>query len=130
MAQKFIAEVQYNDLKGTVAADGYDSPPLFKISEYVKLPSEYWPVGLSFSKLDPDNEGNIPFVIYAVDKNKVGENHDEIQEFLKNNNYKLTVEAFNREMPITAFGAFFKRLDIKMLQKEFDNADIEIKEGD
>ena len=52
MGEKVIAETQYNDLLGTAAFDGHESPPVYELAECSEMPSEsYWPVGFDLFPL-------------------------------------------------------------------------------
>ena len=65
------ASVQYGDLRGEVAIDGYAGPPLFEMGKLANIPAEYFPIGFYLS----GGEGTFPagtilLSVAAVEKEK------------------------------------------------------------
>lgn len=114
MANKFVASTQYGDLKGTVAFDGHEGPPLDQLAELTDMTGEYFPVGVYFYRLNPDEDGKIPFEVVAVRCDKVGTTWDEVTQFAKQEEH-IPVYGFSGRIALSEFDVFFKRIDIKAL---------------
>ena len=124
MGEPFVAFTQYNDLKGTAAFDGHDGPPLFELVEKTDMPKEgYWPVGFEFFRLHPDETGNIPFTLVAVKCEETGHKIEDVIEYASKAN-ELPVYRFDGALRPDDFGYLFKRIDIKVVQKELKHANI------
>jgi hypothetical protein len=116
MADPFTASVQYDDLKGYVAIDGYDGPPLHELVKYCAMPGGYFPVGFSLFRFDPCEDGKLPFCIVAVRCDVVGTTMGEIVNYAREHD-ELPVYSFDGMIDPTCFPALFKRVDVKVLDK-------------
>ena len=118
MGDLFNVSTQYNDIVGGAAFDGHDGPPLFELAKKSRMPEQgYWPVGFELFRLDPDEEGNIPFTLLAVMCEETGEKIDDILEHAKTAE-KLTLYRYQGTLKPADFGWLFKRIDIKALRKD------------
>ena len=124
MGEKVIAETQYNDLLGTAAFDGHESPPVYELAECSEMPSEsYWPVGFELFRLDPDEEtGKVPFTLLAVKNDEVGD--IEKLEQLAKNAAEIRVYRFHGELDSKKFPFYFKRIDIKVTKRCLKDANV------
>lgn len=117
MPEPFTAGVQYDDLKGEVAVDGHDGPPLHDLAKLTDMPADYFPVGLSLWRLDPAEDGMIPFEVVAVDTAKTGKSMGEIIAYAKAQ-AEVPVHAFRGKIAPAKFGAYFRRFDMKLLTQD------------
>ena len=126
MGDKFYAETQYGDLVGTAAFDGHKHPPLFELTERSNMPSEgYWPIGFELFRLDPNEDGKIPFALLAVKCEEAGDTIDDIIKYAKAAK-ELSVYRFEGELKPTEFSFLFKRIDIKAARKDLPHAKIDL----
>ncbi len=117
MAYSFVADCQYNDLKGTTAFDGYDGPPLDELAKRSEMPSDYVPVGFELFRLDPAENGKIPFHVVAVRRDEVGATADAIVGFARENR-KLPIHRFEAEICPEEFRSVFKRIRINAIEPD------------
>ena len=118
------ASVQYGDLRGEVAIDGYAGPPLFEMGKLANIPAEYFPIGFYLS----GGEGTFPagtilLSVAAVEKEKYGKSVDEIIKKLKNN--KIHAKAFRAQVKLEDLFKHIKRLHLTAISKAFQDIDIE-----
>jgi len=123
MADTFIAAVQYGDLRGTVALDGHTGPPLDELAAKTSMPAGYVPVGFSFHRLDPDDDGTIPFAVVAVECDQVGASMDDVMEYARSHD-EVPVYSFDGQLSLAEFPALFKRFDMKVLTKHLRDANV------
>jgi hypothetical protein len=123
MGERFIASEQYDDLKGTIAIDGHEGHFLHQLRKYVEAPDGYWPVGLSLSVLKPNEKGKIPFTLVCVKTSEAGGAMDEIIQFAKTAE-ELQVYRFDGEVEADELWAMIKRLDIKLLDRNLEGANV------
>ena len=123
MAEPFKASVQYGDLKGYVAFDGHDGPPLRELAERTNMPGGYFPVGIELFRLLPDDKGMIRFRIVAVDTEQTGVTMDEIIKFAKSHD-ELPVYPFDGQMEAEEFAAHFKRFNLTAVDKSLKHFNI------
>lgn len=116
MAERFGASVQYDDLKGTAAMDGADSPPLIMMAKRTDMPSGYFPVGFRLFRIHPDENGMIQFQIVAVKTDQTGATMDDIVKYAQSHP-DVPVYSFDGEASAQEFGAYFKRVEIAVLNK-------------
>jgi len=100
MTAEFIASTQYNDLTGTAAFDGHDGPGVHELAAMSEVPADYFPIGFRLYRLDPDEDGFLPFRIIAVKKSETGDSMEEIAKAEKMTGTTVTVYSF----PMPRFG--------------------------
>jgi hypothetical protein len=120
-SEKAKASVQYNDLKGTVAADWRDNTNRlndFAKSQAINL-QEYIPVGISAYLGEPQgSELDTAFVsIFAVDPTRIGRDADEIRRFVESNEGILPCKNFRLEVPLPELLKFFKRFSLMLFSR-------------
>lgn len=123
MSQPFKASEQYDDMKGWIAIDGHEGAPHRDLSKYAEIPSGYLPVGFKIFRLDPDENGKIPFSVTTVSMNDVGSTMIEIAEYSKTHE-EVPVKSFDGEIPLVDFPKLFKRLDIKGIVRALYDANV------
>lgn len=113
MEQKFSASVQYNDLKGTVAADKADRQKLSKWLEDRNLITDDEFV-LAISMLVGENHGIHQDPVY-VDfyVRKIG-GSQTVPEVIEESGGSIELRRVNVDMNISDFLALFKRLKITL----------------
>lgn len=118
MGDLFVASTQYDDIVGTVAFDGHEHPPLFELAAKSDMPTEgYWPVGFEFFRLDPDENGSLPFTLVAVKREEAGASIEDIIDYAKSAD-ELRVYRFTGTLKPADFGGLFKRIDIKAMRRD------------
>ena len=118
MGDSFVATVQYGDMKGTVAIDGHDGGPLEgDLIAHVK--QGFLPIGFGLYRLDTDENGDLPFVVYAVEAELVGETAKEINSYASEHG-KLPVVGFHGKILASEFGKFFKRFSLCAQSRSID----------
>ena len=125
MAEKFIAATQYGDLKGTVSFDGHGGPPLIELANLTEMPKGYLPLGFELFRLSPTESGKIPFHIVAAKANDSIKNVQDISTKASETG-RVHLHRFDGELKPEQFEAFFKRIDIKAIQKGFENFEITV----
>jgi len=123
MAEPFVASVQYGDLKGTVAFDGHNGPPLHELAKFTNMPAGYFPVGFSLWRLHPDEDGLVPFRIVAVDMRDTGNSMDDIINFARTKD-EVPVYPFDGKVSPAEFAALFKRFDLKAINKNLAKSNV------
>jgi hypothetical protein len=118
VAESFTSSVQYDDLTGTIAFDGNDGGPLFKLAELIEdMPAGYFPVGFRLVQFHPNGDGTIPFDIFAARMSDSGDTVDEIVKNARERN-GLDVHTFSGRVPVEMLPSLFKRIDLKAFIKE------------
>ena len=123
MGEPFIAETQYNDLQGKVAMDGHDGPPLHDLAKRSTMPNGYWPIGFELFRLDPAENGKIPFTLVAARCEEVGATMEEIIKYARTHE-EVPVYGFDGQLDPRDFRALFKRIDIKVVSRNLENANV------
>ena len=114
MAEPFIAGVQYGDLKGTIAFDGFESPPLHQLAKLSNMPPGYFPVGFTTSGVQAAKSGVISFDIVAVRSDDVSGTVDDMIRYARENN-ELPVYRFSGELEVDKLPSLFKRMSMKVV---------------
>lgn len=133
MSERFFADTQYNDYVGTAAFDTHDGTDLHDLfDKYCSGKGDYFPVGLELGlrTLTANSAGNITITVVAVKHADYGRTMEEIMRNTRDVQ-SVTLYRFDAEIPISHFGAFFKRIDIKAISKSLKHlsqAALEIKE--
>lgn len=125
MAERFIADTQYGDLRGTVSFDGQEHPPLMELAELTDMPAGYWPLGFELFRLSPTESGKIPFHIVAAKTDDSTRNLQSILEKAKKTGH-IHLYRFDGELKPSQFEFFFKRTDIKAILKGFEDFEIKV----
>ncbi len=120
-SEKAKASAQYNDLKGTVAADWRDNTNRlndFAQSQAIDLQG-YIPVGISVYLGEPRGSelDTASISIFAVDPIRIGRDVDEIRDSVEINEGILPCKIFRLEVPLPELLKFFKRFSIKMFSR-------------
>lgn len=123
MADPFVAAVQYGDLRGTVALDGHSGSPLYELAAKTCMPGGFFPVGFSLRRLNPNDDGTIPFRIVAVQCDEVGKTMDEVIKYAQSHE-EVPVYSFDGKLPLEEFSSLFKRFDMKVLTKNLRDANV------
>ena len=98
MKEELKAYVHYRDLIGEIACDGFGGPFLHELWDEAGLPNEYFPVAMSI--VIPERFENeeilksLKIEIYACEKNKYGNNLDEISSKVSEMGGELEVLKF------------------------------------
>jgi len=102
------AEVQYGDLRGTVAVDGYEGAEIHSFATACGLPGMYFPVALAL------HGTGLAVTIYAVHHDEVGGTAEEIINHIKQRSEDgpLPVYAFEAEKGLPELLKYVKRLSI------------------
>lgn len=117
MGDSFTASVQYGDLRGTAAIDGYETGgPLRGLAEHTCLKSGYIPVGFGLTNLDPGDDGKVGFTLYAVQTEQVGKNVQEMSQYVSEHG-KLPVVGFRGQIKAGTFVQHFKRFSLRVHSK-------------
>ena len=118
MGDPFYTSTQYNDIVGDAAFDGHEHPPLIELAKKSKMPEQsYLPVGFRLYRLNPNEDGNIPFTLYAVKREESGKEMADVFQYAKTAKV-LTVYGFQGMLKPVDFAWLFKRIDIKVLRKD------------
>lgn len=123
MAEPFIASLQYGDYKGTVAADTLDAPTLRELAKRTNMPPGYFPVGLHVWRLRPDDDGQIPFAVVAVDTRDTEHTLDGILK-AAGTAEEVAVYPFNGKIAPLDLIAVFKRFDLKLVNKHLSKFNV------
>ena len=116
MGESFIASVQYDDLTGTVAADGFEAGgPLGDLAKKVPIKSGYTPIGFGLNQLYPLENGNLPITVFAIDTGKVGATPTEVQDYAKKHG-QLPLTGFRREIAPIEFRSNTQTLQSPLAQ--------------
>lgn len=122
--EKAKASVQYDDMKGTVAADWIDSKSLddFVQSQAIDI-QNYIPIGISVYLGEPRGpELDFAYVsIFAVDPIRIGGDADSIRSYVESHQNILPCKKFKLEMPLTELLKFFKRFNIILNNRHVGN---------
>jgi hypothetical protein len=119
MSELFVAETQYDDYEGTAAFDTHEGGGLHQLfNKYCSGKGYYFPVGLELGlgALTPDSGGNITLTVVAVKHADYGKTMDEIMRNTSGAR-SATLYRFDAVIPLGHFGAFFKRMDVKVISK-------------
>jgi len=119
MTNDFVASTQYNDLTGTAALDGHEGPGLMELARLVSLPEDYFPIGFSLFRLNPDDDGMLPFQLIAVKKSETGDTMEKVIDAAKRGG-KLTAYSVEVKIDPKKFPSVFKRCEIKVLVDGLD----------
>lgn len=128
---KHKASVQYGDYKGWAEFDGHNGPMLHRLFEDKGLDKDYFPIGF---QLYEENLREIPFsneadlTVFAVKKDEVGNNFDEVEKHIKNNDGQLKVTKINLALSYSELSAYFKRMGLFVIQNGLENAIKDLKE--
>lgn len=117
MYETFTASVQYNDFKGTVAADGHDSKPLFKYLEEQGLlkPNEHL-IGISVYSGETFGNSKVTIGLNAyVSASSL--TYDELEAALHGTPNDQLLRKIDLTITPDQFFAFFKRFEINMSKK-------------
>ena len=125
MPEPFKADVQYNDFKGTIAIDGHDGGFLEELAAQAQIPDGYYPVGFEMWNALPDDDGSIPLTIVAARCEQVGHNIDEIIKYNQAHG-ELPVYRFDSRIDFAELRSLMKRLDIKVLIRSLENANVAV----
>ena len=123
MSERFIASTQYGDLKGTAAFDGHEGPPLWELAKLTDMPKGYVPLGFELFRLSPMDNGKVPFTLVAAPTEKYGSKIQDIIDTAGQTG-QIHLHRFEGELAPERFEAYFKRTDIKVIQKAFENVEI------
>ncbi len=120
-SEKAKASAQYNDLKGTVAADWRDNTNWFSDfaqSQAIDLQGHI-PVGISVYLGEPQGSelDTASVSIFAVDPTRIGRDADEIRRFAESNEGILPCKRFLLEVPLPELLKFFKRFSLKLFSR-------------
>lgn len=127
MGESFIASVQYGDLKGTAAADGFEAGgPLGDLAERVPVKPGFMPIGFGLHQLYPLENGRIPIVLFAVDTNEVGVG-EEIQAYAKKYG-QVPVTGFHGQIEPKEFQSIFKRFSLRLHSRGLETEQLTIKD--
>lgn len=108
-----IADVQYNDMIGTCAADWHSGTELHKFAKSKGIDTDrYFPISLRIYGVIPTS-----FTIYAVDKEIANESYDEIYKYAKENDGILPVVKFRFESDLNELSKFLKRFSTVLTTK-------------
>lgn len=122
-----IASVQYGDLRGHSAIDGYSGPPLPELAALVDMPDTYFPIGFSIYSGDAARfDGTIFFQVAAVEKKEYGESMQEICESVVDDNIRAKV--FSSQIKFEELFKYIKRLHITAINRGLDTCHIEYEE--
>ena len=111
------ASVQYGDLKGTVAIDGYNGLSIDDTILTASVPKGYRPIGLrlyGFGK--GNNSPSIKAKVLCVDTDQTGSPPDAIRGFGKANGVLHAFE-FDATFDLATFAKLVKRFDVVLLSK-------------
>lgn len=118
---EFTAGVQYNDWKGTSAADNADSVTIYELLDKKKLrEADEFLIAMDFSIFEKrGNEQFKPYVnVYLV---KGPENYEEANGFLselKENNEPIPVREVRLELSLNELLNLFKRLNVMLTHRD------------
>ena len=116
MEQKFSASVQYNDLKGTVAADKADGQ---KLSKWLKdrdlINDDEFVLGISMSVGENHGTHQDPVDVDFYVRKLSGA--QTVPEVLEESGGSIELRHINVDMNISDFLALFKRLEITLSSK-------------
>lgn len=130
MSESFVADTQYGDLVGTAAFDGHSSLPLHEIARRLKIPGGYWPIGFEIHAFPDEVTGNtFPVSVVAVRPADVGTTPDEFISSARETQ-EIDVYRFSGRLKPQDMNAFFKRVDIKVVQREFAQCEMRVHEGE
>jgi len=111
--ETFQASVQYNDLKGSAAADNADmtdATSWLKNNKYIK--DDEFVIGISMwageNHGKHDDPVSVTFLVKELDVNKT------IPDIINDTNETLSVKKVEVDMNIVDFMALFKRLEITL----------------
>jgi hypothetical protein len=129
MTAQFIASCQYDDLKGTIAADQNEAPEgenylLEELEKRLGLSEKgFSAVGIQYNGPQVDwkdwaLKSDLHLVLLATKDSEVTlENYEKYAEEHKH----IPVHRFEIDMPIAELLTFFKRLEIRLLAKDWQN---------
>jgi len=107
------ASTQYNDMKGTAAADWHSGSEIFEFAKSKGIDTDrYFPISLSIHGIDIDY-----FSIYAVDTKITKQSFDEIYKYAEANNGTLPVVKFNFSSNINELKKYMKRFSVVLISK-------------
>lgn len=116
MEQKFSASVQYNDLKGTVAADKADRGKFTKwLKEKNLLNDDEFVLGVSMSV--GENHGSHQDPVYVDFYVTKLNGTQTVPELLEESGGSIELRNINVDMNISDFFALFKRFEITLSTK-------------
>ncbi|QDS91884.1 hypothetical protein FF011L_06200 [Roseimaritima multifibrata] len=125
------ASTQYGDCAGTICVDGFNGLTIFDLIESSAAPKGYWPVGLriyGWGTEGRDRDGQPPKLsakVLCVDTDQVGTGPDKILNYCRNNPELHTFE-FDAEIDILKLLSQLKRLDIVLLSRVVEDAEVRI----
>ena len=107
------ASTQYNDMKGTAAADWHPRSEIFELAKSKGIDTDrYFPISLSIHGIEIDY-----FSIHAVDTQITKQNYDEIYKYAEANNGTLPVVKFNFSSSIDELKKYMKRFSVVLISK-------------
>jgi hypothetical protein len=115
--EKAKAGVQYNDMKGTAAADWRDFKHLEDLAQSQAIDlQKHIPIGLSIYLGEPQgSELDMAAVsLFAVDPMRVGGDGDSIKAYLELHQGVVPCKRFRFEMPLVELLKFFKRFNLTL----------------
>lgn len=122
--ENHTANVQYNDYKGTIAADRSDDVRILEILEQKGLISDterLIGVKLHRSEVSTSGSGLISINAYKID---IAGSKD-IQSHVQNTS-EPKVTKVELDISLEEFMNLFKRLELVLIQKDLDGLDIEL----
>jgi hypothetical protein len=127
MSNRPVAGTQYCDLIGTIAVDGHGAPHLAPLLERHPSGKSYFPVGISFYASDPSKTDRGFVSIFAVDREVVGVNADQIKSFVKKHG-KLPVFKLDVEATVEELVALVHRINVVLFSRYVADEDVEVHE--
>jgi len=124
-----IASCQYDDMTGTVAADGF-SLLAHDIAEYIGVDTEsWWPihVHIGLSKIGGPGNDDLAFVsVFAVAKSSGEANWDDVVRNLEVAPTPEVVEFSATVKDLAQLLRKFKRLSIELTRKDLNLTEVEV----
>jgi hypothetical protein len=131
MTNPATASTQYGDFKGTISLDGFNGLTVFDLIKKSDRTKDYWPIGIriyGFSESGSSEPPSLPTVkakVLCVDIDQTGLGPDKISEYCRNHRELHTFE-FDAEIDVMDFLSQLKRLDIVLLERLVDDAEVRI----
>lgn len=126
-----IAHTQYDDYRGSAAADIADGKSLTDLAQRLHVPEGSWPVGFDFSLSDElavsTDRPKVSVSVYVVDSAEWGAGIDSINKKVETKGGTLPVIGFSGKIPVQELFAFFKRFHVTGFNKSL-RAEVEVLE--
>ena len=121
------AYVQYGDLYGESAIDGFSGSSLSEFAELVNMPNNYFPIGLAiYSDKTKYFDDKILLQVVAVEKKEYGYSIKEISESVLNG--KINAKVFESQIKYYELFKYIKRIHITAIYRGLLNNIIETDE--